>query len=360
MFFSRLKSTRVLAAAIFAGVAAVIAIGSTAAQIFPVSLTSGPGVAAPYYTSSATNVFGFEASDVEPGVLADYFICSVDGGSYYLCDDPANANYITGSESVGPLNDGVHDFCVNAVDTDGDSSDSPACVEYFIDTVAPVIYNIPEQLDPDGVWRPYTPGTWVNRIVRVRNICIDHGQLGIDSRASGIFFQNIQNWYWVQNDKELVIKAGEVGDQVMLNGTVWAGDRCEDRAGNLAQPKPLADLIVRVDRTAPKCTVSPTKVNLKNTGAWANVQFQVNISDGTLSPSAVQARLKSITTNDGSGPANWTNWNVGEAFSFSPDVQGSFKAAKNPGSYQRIYTLTWELRDRAGNLGSCQGRVVVK
>lgn len=360
MSLFRLKRTRVLAAALFAAVAAVIAIGSTSAFIFPVNLTSGPGVSTSFYTNLKTNTFGFEASDIEPLTLVAYFICEVDGGGFYTCDDPADADYVTGSEAVTVINDGLHQFCVNAVDTDGDSSDTPACVDYFVDTVRPVIDNIPEQLDPDGVWRPYTPGTWVNRIVRVRNICVDEGEAGDPARASGIFFQNIQNQYWVQNDKELVIKAGEVGDQVMLNGTSWAGDRCEDRAGNLAIPKPLSPLIVRVDRTAPTCTVSPTKFRFSNSGAVQNVKFKLSISDGTLDPAFVQARLKSITTNDGSGPANWTNWNVGEAFSPSPDVEGSFKASKNAGAYQRIYTLTWELQDRAGNLGSCTGQVVIR
>lgn len=130
-----------------------------------------------------------------------------------------------------------------------------------------------------------------------------------------------------------------------------------DNAGNAEEPKTL---VVRIDRTPPMlvCSVSPTTLWPPN-HKLAAVTTSVRVTDSLSGASAFT--LVGATSNepdrglgDGDTPGDIQGWTIGSA-----DTSGQLRAERSGAGDGRVYTLRYEARDRAGNVGSCDTRVAV-
>jgi nitrous oxidase accessory protein NosD len=193
------------------------------------------------------------------------------------------------------------------------------------DTTPPVIQFYPEKLLPNGRWVPYG-GEWHSGIVRVRVVCVDPGP-----DASGIKSDSTPARFWFEQDGTWTVAAGAV-----------AGWRCRDAAGNIAADGPSAPIVVRVDRRAPNCTVTPSPASFKRTLAWQTVNV-------TLDPGAAPSGVDAIWLHSISGSAaDRSGWAIG-----TEDYSGQLRG----GGIRRSYTLTYAVRDKAGNVGYCSAIV---
>jgi parallel beta-helix repeat protein len=195
------------------------------------------------------------------------------------------------------------------------------------DATPPVIQFFPEKLLRDGRWVPYG-GEWHSGIVRVRVVCVDPGP-----DASGIVFDYTPARFWFEQDGTWTVAAGAV-----------AGWRCRDAAGNIAADGPSAPIVARVDRRAPNCTVTPSPTSFKRTLAWQTVNV-------TLNPGAAPSGVDAIWLHSISGNASdRSGWVIG-----TEDYSGQLRG----GGIRRSYTLTYAVRDNAGNVGYCSAIVKV-
>jgi len=122
---------------------------------------------------------------------------------------------------------------------------------------------------------------------------------------------------------------------------------CWDAYGNLAGPPDLPDEKVKVDRHAPVCSVSPILQSVpKNAGNFYTRSVNVSSSDGAFSGEET-VTLLSVTTN---GLGSFQNWDIGS--SAPHDEQGKFQGTPNA-----VYTVTYEVSDRADNTSQCSAKV---
>jgi hypothetical protein len=194
------------------------------------------------------------------------------------------------------------------------------------DTTPPAILFIPEKLMPNNTWVPYG-GEWSNSIVRIRVVCTDTA--GPD--ATGIGHDTTPSRFWYDTDGVHILPAGAVD-----------GSRCRDRIGNQALSGPPAPITVRVDRSAPKCTVTPTPNRFSRLKAWQTVNVTVKPGAGVSGKVAVW--LVSVT---GGTAADRQGWSIG-----TEDYSGQLR-----GGAPRTYVLTYAVQDQAGNVGTCFGTV---
>jgi hypothetical protein len=188
----------------------------------------------------------------------------------------------------------------------------------------PTIEFFPEKLLPDGRWVPYS-GEWHNGIVRVRVVCTP-GDFPIKSDSTPAR-------YWFEQDGEVTVPAGAV-----------AGSKCRDTAGNIAESGPPNPIVTRVDRRAPRCTVTPSPSAFSRTTAVQTINVTVN--PGSAPAPAVKTWLVSVT---GGVAGDRIGWTIGTA-----DFQGQLK-----GGGRKTYTLTYAVEDAAGNVGTCSALVKV-
>jgi parallel beta-helix repeat protein len=188
----------------------------------------------------------------------------------------------------------------------------------------PVIQFFPEKLLRDGRWVPYG-GEWHSGIVRVRVVCTA-GDFPIKSDSTPARF-------WFEQDGTWTVAAGAV-----------AGWRCRDTAGNVAADGPSAPIVVRVDRRAPDCTVTPSPTSFNRNLAWQTVNV-------TLNPGAAPSGVDAIWLHSISGnAADRSGWAIG-----TEDYSGQLRG----GGMRQNYTLTYAVRDNAGNVGYCSAIVKV-
>jgi hypothetical protein len=216
------------------------------------------------------------------------------------------------------------------LEKDGESwfllSGTFARAESFIEVpfAPPSIQFFPEKLLPNGKWVPYG-GEWHNGIVRVRVVCTP-GTLPIKADST-------PSRFWFEQDGVFTVPAGAV-----------PGWRCTDTAGNRATSGPAGPIVVRVDRRAPKCTVTPSPAGFSRNKALQTVN--VTVSPGSSPAPAVATWLVGVT---GGAPGDAIGWTAG-----TPDFQGQLK-----GGGRKTYTLTYAVQDAAGNVGTCSALVKV-
>jgi hypothetical protein len=175
---------------------------------------------------------------------------------------------------------------------------------------------------------PYTPGTWTNQPVDVTFNCTDG--------LSGV--------------------ASSTGSTTLYEGAGQsASGVCTDNAGNSAE---LTVEEINVDLTAPTCTCTLTPNQLwPANNKMVAVSANVTVSD---SLSGTSVTLASVTSNEpdqvnNGDPANdIQNWTVG-----SDDRSGQLRAQRLGSGTGRVYTITYEVTDGAGNSSTCSGMVVV-
>jgi parallel beta-helix repeat protein len=186
----------------------------------------------------------------------------------------------------------------------------------------PVIQFYPEKLMPNGQWLPYG-GEWHSGIVRVRVVCTA-GDYPIKSDSTPARF-------WFEQDGTWTVAAGAV-----------PGWRCRDTAGNIAADGPPAPIVARVDRRAPNCTVTPSPTSFNRNLAWQTVNV-------TLNPGAAPSGVDAIWLHSISGNASdRSGWAIG-----TEDYSGQLRG----GGMRQNYTLTYAVRDNAGNVGYCSAIV---
>lgn len=188
----------------------------------------------------------------------------------------------------------------------------------------PTIEFYPEKLMPDGRWLPYD-GEWHSGIVRVRVVCTP-GDFPIKADSTPVRF-------WFEQEGVFRVQPGNV-----------PGWRCSDRAGNVAASGPAEEIVVRVDRRAPQCTVTPSPASFSRDRAVQVVDVTVN--PGSAPAPAVRTWLVSVT---GGVASDRIGWSTGTA-----DFQGQLK-----GGGRKTYTLTYAVEDAAGNVGTCSALVKV-
>jgi hypothetical protein len=145
--------------------------------------------------------------------------------------------------------------------------------------------------------------------------------------------------------------------QVANDGVTTIRYTATDAAGNTSEQ---SEVVVRLDTTRPtvRCPVTPTRLTTPN-HRLVDVEAALSVADATSGPNGFT--LASVVSNepdnglgDGDTPGDIQNWLVGTA-----DTAGQFRAERAGTGAGRVYTLTYDARDVAGNTASCQATVEV-
>ena len=108
----------------------------------------------------------------------------------------------------------------------------------------------------------------------------------------------------------------------------------------------------RIDRTPPTVTCSATPNNVwPPNNQFVTINATVTVNDATSGPAGFT--LLAVTNNE-TGTGDVQGWTVG-----TPDTQGQIRASRNGNGNGRIYTLTYQGRDAAGNRALCSTTVTV-
>lgn len=122
-----------------------------------------------------------------------------------------------------------------------------------------------------------------------------------------------------------------------------------DKDGNVEEPQTYE---IKLDKTAPSlsCSTKPQRLRTIDTGL-VPISAIVRVRDKLSGPEGFT--LKSVSDNQGSAAADIVGWELGRS-----DSQGQLRATQLRGS-DRVYTLTYEGTDVAGNVGTCSAMVMV-
>jgi hypothetical protein len=108
----------------------------------------------------------------------------------------------------------------------------------------------------------------------------------------------------------------------------------------------------QIDLTPPTVTCSATPNNVwPPNNQFVTINTTVTVNDATSGPAGFV--LRSVTNNE-TGAGDVQGWTVG-----TPDTQGQIRASRNGNGNGRIYTLTYQGRDVAGNRAICSTTVTV-
>ena len=107
------------------------------------------------------------------------------------------------------------------------------------------------------------------------------------------------------------------------------------------------------DTTPPTvaCSAAPTQLWPPNNKLVA-VTTHVSVSDSGSGPAGFT--LSSVTSNEGDGASESAGWTPG-----TPDTTGFLQASRLGSGTGRVYTLTYQGRDNAGNSAACTTTVTV-
>jgi hypothetical protein len=138
---------------------------------------------------------------------------------------------------------------------------------------------------------------------------------------------------------------------ILAEGTTTLSYFATDQAGNQEEAKTLT---VRIDKTPPTmtCQASPSTLWPPN-GKLMPVQVNVSVTDPNGSgPKGYE--LVSITSNEGDMATQQQGLVVGTA-----STSGSLQASRAGNGSGRVYTLTYQGSDLAGNTAACTTTVTV-
>ena len=99
------------------------------------------------------------------------------------------------------------------------------------------------------------------------------------------------------------------------------------------------------------CSAAPAVLWPPN-NKLVGITTHVTVADAGSGPAGFT--LLSVTSNEGNIGSESANWTLG-----SPDTSGSLQAARNGSGTGRVYTLTYQGADQAGNTATCSTTVTV-
>jgi hypothetical protein len=144
---------------------------------------------------------------------------------------------------------------------------------------------------------------------------------------------------------------------VSAEGVTTISYAARDRRGNVEETR---SLVVRVDRTAPQLSCSPSPRELwPPNHKLVDVTVTVALADEGAGPAGfVLLEASSSEPDDAGGDGNTT----GDVAGFdvgTPDTSGWLRAERQGGGPGRVYTLRYGGADRAGHEAACAAHVVV-
>ncbi len=213
------------------------------------------------FSPLASATFGF-ASDVATAT----FLCTVDGETPFTCSSPYTRT----------LNDGPHTFSVRAVDTKGNSDDTPAEHPFSIDTAMPqtILINAPPALD-NSVMVRFTFDS------NERNVVFD---CSLDNAAFTV----------CMSDAEI----GPIGD-----GAHAFAVRARDRAGNVDSAPAIHAWNVDTSTPDTQLLSGPTGASgatgatftFVSPDAGGGATFQCRVDGGTMADCASPYQVTNLT-----------------------------------------------------------------
>ncbi|MGH9224150.1 MAG: Ig-like domain-containing protein, partial [Acidimicrobiales bacterium] len=287
------------------------------------SMDSGPSGT----TNDSTPTFGFTSNEA-----GSTFECRLGGAAFTPCTSPLTTSTLT---------DGAYTFEVRATDLVGSTDQTPAARSFTVDTTAP---QTTIDAGPSGTTNVSTP------------------TFGFSSSETGSSFEcRVDNAVFTTCTTPLTTAA--LGD-----GLHTFEVRATDAVGNTDQTpasRSFTVATVPVDTSAPSVTCSATPSILKGTGLKSNnhkliqINTTVTVTDETGGSGAAGFTLVSATSSQAdSGLArddvagDIQGWTVGTA-----DTGGLVRQERY--GTDRVYTLTYQGRDNAGNTATCKTTVTV-
>lgn len=251
-------------------------------------------------SNSATATFAFSADD---NVAIAEFQCKLDGGDWTACASPHSYE----------LGDGTHSFAVRAVDPAGNVDQSPASLEWTVDTVAPTVTvnQAADQEDPTD----FDPHPIRFEVVFSEPVTVerDRGDDLFSFETSGTATAKaglVEEWLDQQSGTHYTVTVRlytHVSNPLELDGTVigsaiagWASDG----AGNQSKASTSTDNVVTVDLGPPETSITAAPPN----------------------PTAEKSASFTFTGKDGNGVAR---------FECKLD-SGSFETCESPKSYNGL------------------------
>ena len=249
------------------------------------------------------------------------FTCTDVGGSG-LPAGACPANEVLSAEGAA-----VASTAQAVTDAAGNTSDPSNVVTVQIDKTAPTI-SAATTTSPNGAG-------WYSSDVTVAFTCIDN--------LSGIPTGNCP--------AEQVLSAEGAG-------VASTAQTVTDAADNTSDPSNV--VVVNIDKTAPTCTAVATPNSLwPPNHKMVDISTSVTVADGGSGSAGFT--LISVTSNEpdnGLGDGDKANdaqgWSLG-----ADDTDGRLRAERAGGGPGRIYTLTYQALDQAGNAGTCSATVTV-
>ena len=199
------------------------------------------------------------------------------------------------------------------------------------DTTAPETTATLDPAAPDG------DGGWYVSPVEVTLAATD------DASGVATTEYRIDGGGWTEYDRPFTV--GADGEHVV-------DYRSTDEAGNVEASRSAS---LKIDATAPEVTCAATPAVLSPPDLMLkDVTVAVGVTDATSGGAGFT--LVSVTSSDPDTPVpgDIQGWDVGTA-----DTAGRLRAELGPRGRTRVYTITYEGRDAAGNTTGCAAQVTV-
>ncbi len=178
---------------------------------------------------------------------------------------------------------------------------------------------------------PYVPGTWTRGPVVVTFVCAGGSGIAAGAAHNDTAPSGAGNTY-----------PGSVRVTKTTSLALSSRWRCVDSDGNAAVPPAGFPAVIRIDRTAPTCTVVVSRTSVPRNGTPTAVTATVNGTDADSGVASRRIILISPAPQAGGpalpddSPATWTL----------------------VGASGHVFTFTGEVRDNAGNVKTCTKKVV--
>jgi hypothetical protein len=154
-----------------------------------------------------------------------------------------------------------------------------------------------------------------------------------------------------QTISSTVVAGGSASVLISVEGVTTIRFFGTDNAGNV---EPAQSLTIKVDKTPPtiSCTANPNQLWPPDNRLVA-IQVSVSVSDALSGPAGFT--LQSVTSNEpDSGAGDIQGWAIGTV-----GTTGQLRAERSGSGNGRIYTLSYQGADRAGNTATCAATVTV-
>jgi hypothetical protein len=147
-----------------------------------------------------------------------------------------------------------------------------------------------------------------------------------------------------------IVNGSSAAIPLTAEGTTTLTFFAVDNAGNSETPHTVT---VKIDKTPPTVTCSATPNVL-----WPPNQQMVNVSTSVTVTDALSGSagydLLGVTSSEPNSSQDIAGWSVG-----GPDTAGLLRASRAPAGPGRIYALSYQATDQAGNSAGCVTTVVV-